>query len=363
MSNGQSKDNRFYHHDRSSVIIINAELTIRLSLFRLNLQDWNMHKRDSYKKIVSDSLDSNNITKHGHMFSKTYEEGDDKLLLEPHRHICDGIFLYKRYTHYQHTDETLLTECHCNHVGGLCRYCVVLNTSDFHGLTIPLNPEDWDKMKDFFLMDQKWSEKNLYNWLVFWCKQIENRWSREHPLFASTSHTPVFFRYDKFFRKNKHWFFYYVYKFIIDKHVLKKDPPCQAPCKVDKYGDVIKHPYQKALPDCQAIITCDAMIRLSFRIYAGGGRITDTTTHWTSFSSGRSILTYTSKLDPRNDAFEIRQKAYAFHQKRMWKRVFEYTRDEIDNEVRWRPGMCGAEECHSSFQIKANGLMSPTTTL
>lgn len=302
------------------------------------------------KEVIRDSHDSNNISDGGHMFCKTFQEGDDKLLLEPHRD-CSGIFLYKRYKQYTHNGSALLRRCPCNHYGELCQYCIVLNTSDFYGLEVPLNPEDWGKMKDFFLKNQKWTEKYLYYWLLFWIKKIEDRWSSKKRL--------IFFSYDKFFRMNTHAFFYYMCKFIIDEKVLAYDPPRHKPCKVDKDGHVVKYPTQQiALHECRAIITCDAMIRLSFRIYKKGGHITSTTTIPSYRGGGKSIIRYSNHIDPMNDVFEIRKKADAIQKRHMWKRVFQYTKDEIDNEVRWRPGMCGADQCKSSFQRGAIGLMS-----
>lgn len=86
-------------------------------------------------QIIADSTDKNNLTKGGHLYKKTFQEKDDTLLLEPHLNKM-GIFLYKRYR-TNPLDVACLMPCRCHIYGGLCRYCIVLNTSVFHDLEDP----------------------------------------------------------------------------------------------------------------------------------------------------------------------------------------------------------------------------------
>lgn len=174
------------------------------------------YRRSSYSRpepIIIDSLKKNNLTTSGHMFKKIYQGGDDKLLLGPHLDYS-GIFLYKRYECY-HDGTALLIRCGCSHYGGLCRYCEVLNTSVFHDLEVPLNHDNWGKMRDIFLHKYQWTEKKLYNWLAFWIKQESLRWNDYKGL--------VFFHWDKFFNMARHRFFHYLYTFVSGGHMTRLD--------------------------------------------------------------------------------------------------------------------------------------------
>lgn len=291
--------------------------------------------------IIKDSLRKNNITKDGHLFKKSIGEGDDKLLLEPHRYYNDGIFLYKRYNLYQHDNTALLTDCGCHHAGYICDYCEVLNTSFFYDLEVPLNSEDWTVLKKIFLVQYKWSEKNFYHWLSFWINVEQNRHNDRKGL--------VFFNWSKFFRHNRnaYTFFYYLFKFISEGKVLKPYIDKYAPRSIDMNDGIMKGPIrgQRVKENCVAINTCDTMIRLTFQIYGKGGRITNIKTQYHKYS----VIEYTYQDDTRCDKFSIHQKKEKMEERRRWKRVFQYTIDQINEEVRFRPGMCGMEDCMSSF--------------
>lgn len=212
---------------------------------------------------------------------------------------------------------------------------------------MPLNPEDFEILKDFLLKKQKWTEKNMYAWLVFWINAINKRWAYDY------DSRFVFFGYDKFFYKNTHQFFYYIFRFITIGIVFQRDPKGKEPLPIDINGDVIKKftPKHKTQPDCLAIITGDAMIRLSFHIYGKGGRVVKTRT-----INQKTIVNFTYEEDPRTDIFSFQQKISNIREKQRWKRVFQYTINEIDTEVRFRPGMCGMEECYLSFMNHTKNL-------
>lgn len=109
------------------------------------------------RPIVKDSLSPNNITKNGHLIRKSIQEGDEHLLVEPHRYAQQGVFLYKRYKNYMHSNLSVLTPCDCLFYGYVCQYCQVLNTSFFYNLEVPLNQEDWSVLKKCFLHKHKWT--------------------------------------------------------------------------------------------------------------------------------------------------------------------------------------------------------------
>lgn len=304
--------------------------------------NYKQHRMFRSDPIIKDSLKKNNLTKCGHLFKKTFREGeDDKLLLEPHRDH-DGVFIYNRYKNYV-KDDALLVPCSCNHYGKMCQYCIVLNTSDYYGMDVPLNPEDFETMKKIFLKDQGWTENNFYSWLEFWIKTLENkRWTGDY------TKEFVFLRYRKFFYKSTHQIFYYIFQFITSKKVFLIDPENRKPLPVDVNGGVIKKPHQgqKTLKDCVAIITGDAMIRLSYHLYKKSGRVVS---YLTNINNTYTVVHYTYKKDPRRDTLSFIQKISQIRKKMLNKRIFQYTIDEINNEVKFRPGMCGMEDCHISF--------------
>lgn len=304
----------------------------------MNRPRWNaFHTYYTAPKIVKDSLNKNNLTRDGHLFLKTYDEQDEKLLLEPHR-SPDGIFNYKKYKSYD-KKESLLVACSCDHYGGMCQYCAVLNTSAFHDLEIPLNPEDFHTWKQFF-KKQKWTEENLYNWFLFWLEQVENRWSS-----MFSYQRLIFFSYEKFIRMSKYNFFYYLFKFITSEKVFWKDPPGRQPLPVDMNGGAIRRPdkNQKVKPNHVAVITGDAMFRFTYQLYKEGGSVKSI---WTGLSD-KSVIEYT--YDHDGSVFHLKQQQNMAEETKRWKRVFQYTIDEINEEVRFRPGMCGMEECRMSF--------------
>ena len=304
----------------------------------MNLPRWNLPYYPPAPKIVKDSLKKNNLTRDGHLFMKTYDEQDETLLLEPHRGYT-GIFLYKKYKSYD-KKESLLVECSCAHYGNLCKYCVVLNTSSFHDLEIPLNPEDFHTWKQFFLKQQKWKEVNLYNWLSFWLDQWNRRWIDRY-----YHERLVFFSYDKFFHMSQHKFFYYLFQFTTSGKVFQKDPPGRQLLPVDMNGGAIRksNKNQKVKPNHVAVITGDAMFRFTYQLYKKGGRVKSVGTGF----KRKSIIEFTDNHD--GFAFHLQRQKSIREEKARWKRVFQYTIDEINHEVRFRPGMCGMEECRTSF--------------
>lgn len=313
-----------------------------VSLFSSDRTTMNRRRMNTYRaysstpKLVRDSLDKNNLSRNGHLFCKTYDEQDEKLLLEPHRDYS-GVFLYKRYKTYD-GKESLLVPCHCNHYSSMCQYCEVLNTSSFHDLEIPLNPDDFYTWKQFFLKEHKWTEENLYNWFSFWIRQIKNRYSNEEEL--------IFFSYNKFYYMSLYSFFYYLFQFTTSGKVFLKDPLNTHPLPVDMNGGAIRKKNQdrKRKPNHVAIITGDAMIRFTYKLYKEGGRVKSVYTGFTR----KSVIGFTYDNTDQS-TFVLQQQKSMREETQRWKRVFQYTIDEINNEVRFRPGMCGMEECHASF--------------
>lgn len=292
------------------------------------------------RPIVKDSLSPNNITKNGHLIRKSIQEGDEHLLVEPHRYAQQGVFLYKRYKNYMHSNLSVLTPCDCLFYGYVCQYCQVLNTSFFYNLEVPLNQEDWSVLKKCFLHKHKWTEKNFHDWLCFW-------------IHVANQHNLIFFKWRTFSRSNPYTFFYRLFQFITSGQVLLLDQERFAPRFVDMNGGLLRGPVrgQRTRPNCVAINTCHALLRFSFRIYRKGGRITRTSTR--PFER-YSLIEYVDVDDPRNDRFHIHKKVGEFQERTRWKRVFQYTIDQINEEVRFRPGMCGMHDCMTSFSSFAS---------
>lgn len=273
------------------------------------------------------------------MLYKSIQEGDERLLLEPHRYHQEGIFLYKRYKMFPYSNIAVLTSCDCLYYRHVCQYCQVLNTSFFHDVEVPLNPEDWSALKQCFLHKYKWTEKNFYHWLCFWIKVTDRR----DLIFFFYQWTPLY-------SSDPYTFFYYIFQFIADGKILQPDPERYAPRFLDMNGGLIKGPIrgQRTISNCVAINTCYALLRLSFRVYGKGGRITKTFTRYGKYS----VIEFTdTNDDPRNDRFHIHQQVEHRQERTRWKRVFQYTIDQINEEVRFRPGMCGMQDCMSSFSF------------
>jgi hypothetical protein len=302
-----------------------------------------------YRPITADSTDKNNLSQNGHLYKKTFQEGDDKLLLEPHRDHM-GEFLYKRYR-ANPQGLAYLVPCSCNsYGGGLCRYCIVLNTSVFHGLEVPLNPDDWGRLKAFLMVQQKWSERQVYRWLQFWTQALDHRWDEDG------KRKLIFFRHTRFVFLGNHRIFRYMAKYLWEGKVLVDDPwERKGLFPVDHNGGAIrrptKPPQKNIRTDCVAITTSPALFRFTFQLYGKGGRVTRTET-----DHRKSIVYFTHKEDPRQDRFAFSTRITNLREKERWKRVFRHTVDEIQNEVRFRPGMCGMEECMSSFFASADRL-------
>lgn len=297
-----------------------------------------------YRPITHNNTDKNKLTKNGHLYEKIYQEGDDTLLLEPHRDQM-GIFIYKRYRSNRH-GIAHLEPCTCNYSGGLCRYCIVLNTSVFHDLEIPLNPDDWEKLKTFLLVQQKWSEQQVYRWLLFWIQTLDHRWDGGNRL--------IFFEYTRFVFLDNYRFFFYMSKYMWRGTVLLNDPweRMKGLFPVDHNGGAIRRPTnppQKTRPDCVAITTASAMFRFTFQLYGKGGQVSHIDT-----DQKKSIVYFTYDDNPLQDRFAFSTRITTLREKERWKRVFQYTLKEIQDEVRFRPGMCGMEECMFSFFTSAD---------
>lgn len=243
----------------------------------------------------------------------TYDEVDQrKLLLEPHRDIS-GIFLYKTYDE----KEALLLPCSCNDYGMMCEDCEVLNTSYFYGLKVPLNPEDFNEWKHFFLKEHQWTEENWYNWLSFWIRQLDNRHSYHQRL--------IFFSDEKFMYMSNHNFFYYLFNFTKSGDVFLKDPIGRPlPLDVKKRGMKIRN----IRPDHITLITGDATIRFTYQLYKEGGRVKSIDTGFRS----KSLIHFSYDKDARQETLSFYKKISAMEVKR-WKRVFQYTLNDINSQI------------------------------
>lgn len=189
-----------------------------------------------------------------------YREEDIHTPVFPERdHLCGkGMMLYHRYKASRDKTHCWISFCDCNHYGRLCTDCRKLNTSDFHGLEVPLCSEDMTDLHRILAEEEGWSIPQIYLWLHFWI--------REHGKFLDPRETKfVFWRYDKFsifgMGGSIHKFFRYLYHFV----------------KAGKY----KCPYQKykrcrnpsLVPDgprSAEVNTGDAALKLSMEVYGRG---------------------------------------------------------------------------------------------
>lgn len=294
---------------------------------------------------VKDSRCRDNLSPTGLLLRKTPEEGDDKLRVEPNRDYS-GLFLYKKYDTYG--DVSFLSNCECRSYGYLCEHCETLNTSVFHDMLVPLNPTDWEELKDYLLNKRKWTEKSLYDWVLFWMKEHASRHNYGRGL--------VFFDWAKFIHMNNniHLFFHYIFQFIMKRNLdiphVEGSQRFAHPLGMN--GEVVrknlrkyKHFKGRLKKNHMSVVSCHATIRLSCEVYGKGGRITDIKTYHVR----NSIIQYTFDQDPRRDQFVFSQKAREMAARRRWKNVFQYVIDEMNHEVRFRPGMAGMIDCSHSF--------------
>lgn len=252
-----------------------------------------------------------------HLLEKQVQPGDNQLLVEPHRDEGSGLFLYKTYHNYGGGIAFLVSHtCDCH--GHMCEDCKKLNTSSFHDLEVPLNPTDWEILQDLFLEGLHWTEHQLYHWLVFWKKMAQRRETR-------------FFLWNTYIPMSEYWFFSFLFRFIHSGNVWQKNII---------YPSVNK---KEITTECGY-----TMIRISLGIYKKGGHILGI----------RQLDHHTNKFimysyEPiKIDQFFIYQKTKEFQNKWHWKQIFQDTVvQEINEEVRFRPGMAGMEECQHSFAL------------
>lgn len=255
---------------------------------------------------------------------KDWEDGDEHLLVSPERDYATRVFFYKR--HVRIGDKACPVRCGCAFLTfSLCHDCASLNTTDFYGLNVPLNPEDWRVLWGVMTATHLWSDKQLYEWAAFWSKCAESR--------RITTKQLVFFRHDKFSRLCTHEFFQYLYDFV----VVRKVPHANRHVPNDQH--YIKN-------DRVVVATADSAIRASFLIY---GTMRARATGITTTIGGQSSIYFSDAPDARNDPFAIAQWLLARQEKEAWKHVFRNVTREIEEEVRFRPGMCGMRECQESF--------------
>ena len=260
---------------------------------------------------------------------KDWEEGDEQLWVDPERDCETGLFRYKRYVRYKNTACPVRCACGC-YGTSLCPMCEGLNTSVFYGMDVPLNPEDWGGLRAVLTGTHLWSDGQVYGWLSFWIKCVSCK-------------RLVFFDHE---RVNTHGFFQYLYDFVVGRRV----PPASA------LGD-----HHRVVGDRVVISTRDAAIRASFLIYGPmRSRATGTTTDKRVMTSS---IYFSDVPDPRNDCFAVARWHLLREEKNKWRQVFHAVVREIEEEVRFRPGMCGMRECQDSFSAWRQRQHPPTPPL
>lgn len=260
---------------------------------------------------------------------KDWEEGDEQLWVDPERDCATRVFLYKRYVRVQ--DKACPVRCACFYYGAsLCPMCEGLNTSVFYGMGVPLNPGDWGGLRAVMTGTHLWSDRQLYGWLGFWVKSVGLRHSHKRL---------VFFEHEPFDRLSTHGFFQYLYDFV----VVRKVPPARVP-----------RDHHRVVGDRVLVSTLDAAIRASFMIY---GPMRSRVTGTTSDRNRCSSFYFSDVPDPRNDCFAVARWHLHRQEKNQWRRVFDAVVREIEEEVRFRPGMCGMRECQDSFSAQARSLL------
>lgn len=211
--------------------------------------------------------------------------------------------------------------CACIYRFELCGDCSVINTCRFYDLDVPLHAAYFRELRTTLVVVHQWGEKCFYDWLCFWMREFYMRMS------VHSSRSLVFFEYDRYYRMSRHCFFYYLYDLIVTGAVFSE------------------HGIEYRDGDSALITTGDAMVRLSYEIYRAGGRVTGVRTDFLR----KSIIVFTDEEDARQDRYHIYRKHIEISQRRRWKDIFRAVVQQIDEEVRYRPGMCGMQECMSSF--------------
>uniref|UniRef100_A0A6C0K0N0 Uncharacterized protein n=1 Tax=viral metagenome TaxID=1070528 RepID=A0A6C0K0N0_9ZZZZ len=206
------------------------------------------------------SVDRDYIKKYGHPFEKPYRQEDVDAYVFPERDtLCgNGMMLYHRYKASGDKTFCWMSFCACNHYGRLCAKCRELNTSYFHGLEVPLCPEDMTDLHRILAEEEGWRVSQIYQWLHFWIQ--------EHGKFLDHRVTKfVFWRYDKFsifgMGGSIHKFFRYLYCFVKNgnyKYPYQKYKRCRKPSFVPDG------------PQSAEVNTADAALKLSMEVYSHG---------------------------------------------------------------------------------------------
>jgi len=256
---------------------------------------------------------------------KEYEDGDENRVIHPKRdELCgNNIYLYHRYHICSITPRgynpnkkyVMMTLCNCNHYGTMCSKCATLNTTDYFELQVPLCSEDFKTLKKILFEKFQFNDCIFYAWLVFWIDEyVKYRYDYSRQL--------IFWKYPKFKGMTLYNFFRYIFDYIKDSRFI--------------YKSFYKlKPGIKIISDtCADIRCCDAMIKLSIKVYQNNKEISEIlqTKKWNRIIW--KSLDHNITLKKIQTSFQS---------------IFNLCLDEIKNEVAYRPGKCKMLQSQEDF--------------
>lgn len=266
--------------------------------------------------------------KFGHPFLKPYEDGDEYRFFLPERKYGEFI-VYHRYTHYQGQPYCTAHPCYCYQGGYLCPTCAPLNTTSFHDLQIPIDPERFVELTHTLKDECQMSRAQVYNWLSFWVLDVFTK------RFSYDSTTPVFFQYCHYSLSDKIRTPFSFMSFLFD---LLKKKTHQKKYEELKYGSKASLVIDSSNPERVRIRTLKALLKWSIEIYRKEKYIIGCETH---MKHRYSVFTSASHDD--HDRF-----------RKYWKQQWDVCISQVRDEVAYRPGnigmMCASDDFHTRVQ-------------
>lgn len=197
--------------------------------------------------------------------------------------------------------------------GYICARCAPLNTTRFLDVDVPLCPEDWEVLKSRLIGDEGWRERDLYNWIVFWKEQYQSR-------------KLVFFEWRSIREKCRlgdFGFFRVIFDFVSHR-LYKKGFSSFDYIYGTFYNERRTGTFEKLDNETVRIKDFYSCLKHSIRVYTDHRLLAVATTKYRSYS----ILKTHNTMEP-----------WQFYKEKEARRKFGLVRDEIDNDVAYRPFM------------------------
>lgn len=229
------------------------------------------------------------------------------------------------YQKYMKTRDSrvYLTPC-CSYGGYICARCAPLNATRFHDIDVPLCPEDWEIIKNRLIKEEGWRERDLYNWIVFWKEEYRTR-------------KLVFFEWINIRTKchlGEIGFFRSIFDFV--SHRLYKEEYSS----FDYIYGTFYHSrragtFEKLDDDTVKIKGFYSCLKHSLCVYKNHLSLSILITKYRSYSI---LKTMRDNMD-----------SWLIYKEKEARLNFDFVRDEIDNDVAYRPLMFRYNECKEHF--------------